>query len=177
MRLAATRVEGAFIVEPDLLEDERGFFAYTWSKRDFAARGVTADFDQSNISYNKHAGTLRGLHYQLAPFAEAKLVRCTKGAIFDVAVDLRAASPTYKQWASVTLTPENRLALFIPEGCAHGFQSLTDGSEVLYLMSGKYEPSAARVVAWNDPALAIQWPPCANRILSARDAAAQPFDV
>jgi len=175
MRVLPTEVQGVFVVELELIEDERGFFAHTWSEREFRERGLHSTFDRSNVSYNALAGTLRGLHYQVEPHGEVKLVRCTRGAIFDVAVDLRKESPTYRRWASATLDARNHRALFIPEGCAHGFQTLADDTEVLYLMSGSYVPDAARTIAWNDPALAIDWPAASHRIMSPKDLNALPY--
>jgi dTDP-4-dehydrorhamnose 3,5-epimerase len=168
MILRETSVAGAFIVEPEPHADERGFFARTWCAGEFAARGLAARFVQASVSYNRHRGTLRGLHYQVAPHAEAKLVRCTRGAIFDVAVDLRPDSATYRRHTAVVLDADNRLALYVPEGCAHGFQTLADDTEVLYQMSAAHAPQAARGVRWNDPAFAIPWPP-ADRIIAERD--------
>jgi dTDP-4-dehydrorhamnose 3,5-epimerase len=158
VNLTSTGVAGAWIVEPELLGDERGFFARTWDGVEFARHGLSASFVQSSISYNSKRGTLRGMHYQAPPHEEAKLVRCTAGAIFDVALDLRRASPTYLQWAGVELSAENRLALYVPEGCAHGFLTLADGSEVEYQISAYYAPDAARGVRYDDPAFAIAWP-------------------
>lgn len=175
MRFTATGIEGVLLVEPEILRDERGFFARTWSAEEFAANGLPVKFDQSNVSQNKFAGTLRGLHYQAEPYAETKLVRCIRGSIFDVAVDLRADSPTFLRWTSATLTAANRAALYIPVGCAHGFQSLEDDTEVLYLMAGAYHAEAARTVAWNDRQIGITWPACDRRILSKKDADAEPF--
>jgi dTDP-4-dehydrorhamnose 3,5-epimerase len=165
-------VAGALVVEPDRIEDERGFFARTFSSEEFAARGLDARIDQCSTSFNARAGTLRGLHYQEAPHGEAKLVRCTRGAIYDVTVDLRPDSPSYLRWAAVELSADNGRAFFIPEGCAHGFQSLLDTTEVLYQISTPYVPSAARGVRWDDPAFGIEWPPApkGGRTMSARDA-------
>jgi dTDP-4-dehydrorhamnose 3,5-epimerase len=165
-------VAGALVVEPDRIEDERGFFARTFSSEEFAARGLDARVDQCSTSFNARAGTLRGLHYQEAPHGEAKLVRCTRGAIYDVALDLRPDSPSYLRWAGVELSADNGRALFIPEGCAHGFQSLLDTTEVLYQISTPYVPGAARGVRWDDPAFGIKWPPAppGGRTMSARDA-------
>jgi dTDP-4-dehydrorhamnose 3,5-epimerase len=153
-----TRVPGVFIVEPERLEDERGFFARTWCPGEFEAHGLNPQLAQCSISYNRKKGTLRGMHYQAAPHAEAKLVRCTMGAIYDVALDLRPQSPTFKQWVSAELTAENRKMLYIPEGLAHGFQTLTDDAEVFYQISEPYHPESAGGVRWNDPAFGIQWP-------------------
>ncbi len=168
MIFRATKLEGVFIIELERLTDERGFFARTWCAEEFEAHGLNSRLVQCNISYNKKAGTLRGMHYQVAPFAEAKLVRCTMGAIFDVALDLRPDSPTFKQWVGVELTADNRRALYIPEGLAHGFQTLADHSEVFYQMSEFYHPEWARGVRWDDPACGIEWPLPAQ-IISERD--------
>jgi dTDP-4-dehydrorhamnose 3,5-epimerase len=158
MTFRDTTIPGARIVAPELHEDERGFFARTWDADEFAREGMSAHVVQTSISYNRTKGTLRGLHYQAAPHAEAKLVRCTAGAIYDVAVDLRPASPMFTRWVGVELTADNRLALYIPEGCAHGFLTLADDSEVTYQMSSVYVPEAARGVRFDDPAFAIAWP-------------------
>jgi dTDP-4-dehydrorhamnose 3,5-epimerase len=167
-----TAVAGAFVVEPERVEDERGFFARTFSSAEFAAHGLDARVDQCSTSFNARAGTLRGLHYQIAPHGEAKLVRCTRGAIFDVALDLRTDSASYLRWFGLELSADAGPALFIPDGCAHGFQTLVDASEVLYQISTPYAPSAGRGVRWDDPAFGIEWPaaPPAGRTLSARDA-------
>lgn len=164
-----TRLPGAFVIEPERRKDARGFFARTWCQREFAEHGLSARLVQCNISFNARRGTLRGLHYQAEPFPEAKLVRCTQGALYDVIVDLRPASPTYKQWLTVELTADNRHQLYIPEGLAHGFQTLTDDVEVFYQMSEFYQPDAARGVRWDDPAFGIEWPSTELRIISAKD--------
>lgn len=156
------------MVEPKRLEDERGFFARTWCKKEFMAHVGHGDFVQCNISFNKKKGTLRGMHYQAAPHEEAKLVRCTSGAIYDVIVDLRPDSPTFKKWLSFELTAENRRMVYIPEGVAHGFITLQDNTEVFYQMSEFYAPEHARGVRWNDPVFGIQWP-IEVRIISERD--------
>lgn len=174
MILTRTAVAGAYVIEPERIEDERGFFARTFCRREFEAAGLNASFVQCNISFNRHKGTLRGLHYQDPPHAEAKLIRCTMGAIFDVIVDLRRDSPTFKRWGSVELTASNRKMMFAPEGCAHGFQTLEDDSEVLYQMSGFYRPDAARGCRWDDPIFGIEWPP-GPRIISDRDRAFPDF--
>jgi dTDP-4-dehydrorhamnose 3,5-epimerase len=167
-----TPVVGALVVEAQRIEDERGFFARTFSNEEFAARGLDARVDQCSTSFNARAGTLRGLHYQAPPHGEAKLVRCTRGAIYDVAVDLRPGSSSYLRWLGVELTAENGRGLFVPEGCAHGFQTLVDATEVLYQMSTPYVPTAGRGVRWDDPAFGIEWPPPPpdGRTMSARDA-------
>jgi dTDP-4-dehydrorhamnose 3,5-epimerase len=171
-----TRLPGAYLIEIERLEDERGFFARTWCQREFEAHGLNPCLVQCNVSYNKRAGTLRGMHYQAAPLAEAKLVRCTRGAIYDVIVDLRRDSPAFKQHLAVTLTPEARNMLYIPEGFAHGFLTLADDTEVFYQMSEFYAPDYARGVRWNDPAIAIQWP-APVQVISDRDANYPDFDA
>ena len=168
MIFTETRLKGAFIIELEKREDDRGFFARSWCEKEFADRGLNPRTVQCNISFNKKKGTLRGMHYQVAPSAEAKVVRCTRGAIYDVVIDLRPASPTFKKWFGEELTPENHRMLHVPEGFAHGFQSLQDDSEVFYQMSEFYAPQYARGVRWNDPAFAIQWP-IAEPIMLERD--------
>ena len=170
MKFQTTRLQGAYVIEPERLDDERGFFARTYCDREFADRGITFKCVQSNISYNERMGTLRGMHYQLKPHAEAKLVRCTMGAIYDVIVDLRPGSPTYAQWTAAELTARNRKMVFVPEGFAHGFQSLADHTETCYLMSAAHAPASSAGIRWSDPRLGIDWP-LANPILSARDRA------
>jgi dTDP-4-dehydrorhamnose 3,5-epimerase len=160
----------AYLVVPERREDERGWFARTWCEREASALGLNARVVQCNVSFNRHRGTLRGLHYQAAPCAEAKLVRCTRGAIHDVIVDLRLASRSYLQHIAVVLTADNRHALYVPEGFAHGFQTLADDTEVVYQMSEFYAPEHARGIRWNDPAFGIRWPQD-DPILSARDRA------
>ena len=157
MVFTETKLKGAFIIEPEFLKDERGFFARTWCQREFEAHGLDPRLVQCNISFNRHRGTLRGLHYQVEPHAEAKLVRCTMGAIYDVILDLRPESATFKQWLALELTAENRRMLFIPQGLAHGFQTLMDNTEVFYLMSEFYHPECARGVRYDDPDFAIEW--------------------
>jgi len=169
MHFEELHLSGAFVIEPERKEDERGFFARTWCRREFAAHGIDCDWVQCNISFNKRRGTLRGMHYQIAPREEAKLVRCTMGALYDVIVDLRPNSPRRGQWAGVELTADNRRMLLVPPGFAHGFQTLADDTEVFYQMSDFHYPEAARGVRWNDPKLAIDWPPCEHRIITARD--------
>jgi len=158
MIFAETKLKGAFIIEPERQEDERGFFARTWCQREFETHGLNPRLVQCNISFNKKKGTLRGMHYQIPPHEEAKLVRCTMGAIYDVIIDLRPHSSTFKQWLSIELTADNRRMLYIPEGFAHGFQTLEDDTEVFYQMSEFYHPECARGIRWDDPALKIRWP-------------------
>ena len=164
-----TTLPGAFIVDLEKREDDRGFFARTWCQREFAEMGLNAELSQCNVSYTRQRGTLRGMHWQEPPHAEAKLVRCTRGVIWDAIIDLRADSPTYMEYFGIELTAASGRSLYIPEGMAHGFVTLDDHSEVSYLMSEFYEPSAARGVRWNDPAFKINWP-LTDPILHPRDA-------
>ncbi len=163
-----TKLRGSFTIELETVGDERGFFALSWSKGEFAGRGLESELVECNISFNTRKGTLRGMHYQEAPHGQAKLVRCTRGGIFDVVVDLRPASPTFKQWVGVELTASNRLMFYIPKGFAHGFQTLETNSEVFYQISAPYVPGSGRGVRWNDPAFAIEWPE-GDRTIIARD--------
>jgi dTDP-4-dehydrorhamnose 3,5-epimerase len=158
MHFTRIKVAGAFLIEPEPIADERGFFARTWCREEFAANGLNPDLAQANISFNHRKGTLRGMHYQQPPHQEAKLVRCTRGAVFDVAVDLRPGSPTYRAWFGAELTDANRAMLYVPEGCGHGFLTLADDTEVAYQMSAPYAAAAARGVRWDDPAFGIEWP-------------------
>lgn len=169
MRFTETQLNGAYIIDAERIEDERGFFALTWARNDFVARGLNAELMQCNLSYNHRAGTVRGMHWQIAPHAETKLVRCIRGAIFDVILDLRDGSPTAMQWVGVELTADNRRALYIPEGCAHGFQTLEDDTEVLYMLTEQYTPDAARGMRWDDPAIGITWSQPVT-VISERDA-------
>jgi len=164
----ATKLKDAFIIEPERLEDERGFFARTWCEREFAAHGFAPRWVQCNISFNKKKGTLRGLHYQAGSGDEAKLVRCTMGAIYDAIVDLRPDSKTFGQWVAVELTAGNRKMIFIPRSFAHGFLTLQDDTEVFYQMSAFYAPEYAGGIRWNDPAFGISWP-AEVRVISDRD--------
>ena len=168
MIFTETPLKGAFVIEPECLEDTRGFFARTWCQREAAAHGLNGRVVQCSVSFNPRKGTLRGLHYQVPPYEEAKLVRCTMGAIYDVIVDLRRDSPTFRDYFAVILTADNRKMLYIPEGLAHGFQTLEDHTEVFYQMSEFHAPASARGVRWNDPAFGIEWPP-AVRIIAERD--------
>jgi len=163
-----TKLPGAFVIELQKHEDERGFFARSWCRREFEAHGLDPRMAQRDVSFNKVKGTLRGMHYQAAPCAEAKLVRCTRGAIYDVIIDLRRESVTYKQHVSEVLSSNNYKALFVPEGFAHGFQTLEDNSEVFYQMSAFYSPEHQRGLRYNDPAFRINWPVDAT-VISDRD--------
>jgi dTDP-4-dehydrorhamnose 3,5-epimerase len=171
VRFFETRLAGCWVIELDLLADDRGWFARTFDAEEFRARGMEPAVVQCSASFNARAGTLRGLHYQAAPHGESKVVRCIRGEIFDVAVDLRADSPTRLRWHGENLSAENRRALYIPAGMAHGFQTLVDGSEVLYQMGTSYVAAAARGVRFDDPAFAIAWPapPPGGLVVSERD--------
>ena len=170
MNFSETAISGVYIVEIEYTEDERGFFARTWDENLCAERGLhPSHMVQCSTSFNKSRGTLRGMHYQESPHAEAKVVRCTRGAMYDVAVDLRPDSPTYTKWVAVELTADNRRALYIPEGCAHGFQTLTDATEVLYMMSAYYRQEASSGVRYDDPVFAIKWPEIPPRFISIKD--------
>ncbi len=168
MRFVPLSLAGAWLVELEPISDERGFFARSWCRSEFAERGLESALEQCNISYNTKRGTLRGLHWQDEPHAETKLVRCVRGTVYDVIVDLRPDSPTHRRWQAVELDAERRNALYIPIGFAHGFQTLADGSELLYQMSSVHSPDYARGARWNDPTLAISWP-IGDPILSAKD--------
>lgn len=172
MKFTETPLAGAFLIEIDPHVDERGFFARTVCRDEFAKFGLGAEFVQQSVSYNNRRGIVRGLHLQIAPHQEDKLVRVTGGAVFDVVVDLRPASPTRGHWHAVELSARNRRALYVPRGLAHGFQTLTDDAEVLYQMTAQYYPAAARTLHWRDPALAIDWPAPDDAILSPADAGA-----
>jgi len=163
-----TKLEGAFIIELHKLKDERGFFARSWCQREFEAHGLNPRLVQCNISFNTRKGTLRGMHYQVKPHEEAKLIRCTKGAIHDVIVDIRPDSPTFREYASLLLTADNWRMMYAPEGFAHGFLTLEDNTEVFYQMSEFYAPEGANGFRWNDPAFRIEWP-AEVRVISERD--------
>jgi dTDP-4-dehydrorhamnose 3,5-epimerase len=177
MRFLETQLSGAWVIELERIEDERGWFARSFDPQELEAHGLDPTIAQSNVSFNARRDTLRGMHYQAEPHGESKLVRCVRGAIFDVAVDLRPDSPTYRRWHAVELSGENRLAYYIPVGLAHGFQTLTDDCEVLYQMGHRYVPQAARGVRFDDPAFAIEWPaPAGPRIVSEKDRSYPDFD-
>ena len=170
MRFSRLAITDVWLVQVERQSDRRGYFARSFCMDEFAAHGLPTTFPQSNVSFNIARGTLRGLHWQDVPYPEAKLVRCTRGSIFDVAVDVRPDSATRGRWVAATLTAENADALYIPPGFAHGFQTLEDGVEVSYQMAASYRPDLARGLHWNDPALRIKWP-LADPIVSERDAA------
>jgi dTDP-4-dehydrorhamnose 3,5-epimerase len=169
VRFIETKLPGAFVIELEPLEDSRGFFARTFCAREFSERALTHDFVQCSIAMNHRRGTVRGMHYQLPPASEVKLVRCTSGAVYDVIVDLRPDSPTHLQHIAVELTAQNRRSLYVPEMFAHGMQVLEDGSEVFYQINKSHEPAAARGLRYDDPKLGIQWPLPVS-LVSARDA-------
>jgi dTDP-4-dehydrorhamnose 3,5-epimerase len=170
MIFVETKLKGAFILEPERVADERGFFARTFCQKEFQAKGLQTDFVQCSVSFNAKKGTLRGMHFQAEPFAETKIVRCTMGAAYDVIVDLRPDSETFKQWIAVEITAENGRSIYIPEGFAHGFQTLIDRTELFYQISEFYHGDSVRGVRWNDPAFSIEWPDFENRIINRRDA-------
>jgi dTDP-4-dehydrorhamnose 3,5-epimerase len=163
-----TAIPGVWVIEPERHRDERGFFARTWCAHEFAERALETRVAQCSLSFNHRRGTLRGLHYQAPPFAEVKLVRCTRGALFDIAVDLRPDSPTFRRWVGVELTPENGRALYVPRGFAHGFLTLADATEVAYQISAEYSPAQGRGVRWNDPFFGVAWPGPVE-VIAARD--------
>jgi dTDP-4-dehydrorhamnose 3,5-epimerase len=168
MKFTPTKIPGAYLIEIQPITDERGFFARSFCADEFHQHGLNSDFAQCNVSFTSKQGTIRGMHYQVAPDTEAKLVRCTKGAIYDLILDLRPESPTFKQWVATELTADNRQMFYIPPGCAHGFQTLIDDTEVFYQMSGVYNADSARGVRWNDSAFGIEIP-LAVSIISDRD--------
>lgn len=174
MELQPTSLDDLWLIHPERHVDERGFFARTYDRSVFKSRGLALEPTQCSVSFNHSRFTLRGLHYQEAPHGESKLVRCSRGSIFDVAVDMRPGSRTYGQWASAELSDDNRVGLFIPKGFAHGFLTLTDNCEVSYVISDSYNPSAGRGVRWDDPGLSIRWP-SSPKVISERDASYEDF--
>jgi dTDP-4-dehydrorhamnose 3,5-epimerase len=169
MRFSPTALSGAYIIDLQPHQDERGFFARTWCQQEFAKYGLNPQLAQCNVALSHRAGTLRGMHYQVSPHEEAKLVRCTKGALYDVIIDLRPHSPTYLQWIGVELTAGNHRMLYVPEGFAHGYQTLCDETEVFYQVSQFYQPGAEQGVRWNDPAFGIDWPETSDCPISDKD--------
>jgi dTDP-4-dehydrorhamnose 3,5-epimerase len=158
LKFTETELKNAYIIELNKIEDGRGFFARSWCKREFEEHGLNSNVVQANVSYNKLKGTLRGMHFQSEPYAETKLVRCVRGAIFDVIIDLRPDSATYKKWFGVELTEDNRKMLYVPENFAHGFETLTDDVEVTYQVTQFYMPGHEKGIRWNDPSFRIEWP-------------------
>jgi dTDP-4-dehydrorhamnose 3,5-epimerase len=169
MKFSPTRLTGVWLLELERVADERGFFARTWCRDELATRGLDSELAQCSISYNRRAGTLRGMHLQAEPHAESKIVSCVRGAIYDVVLDLRPESTGYRRWISVELSALTGQMLYVPKGCAHGFQTLTDDAVVDYRISVPYASESARGVRWDDPAFGIAWPDAAERIISERD--------
>lgn len=170
-----TMFDGAFIIDIERFEDDRGFFARAWCKKEMEAHNCSADLKQANMSFSLKRGTLRGMHYQITPYEESKLVRCTRGALYDVIVDLRKDSKTYKQWIGVELTAENRRMLYVPEGFGHGFITLEDNTEAFYLVTEFYAPGAEQGIRFNDPSLGIEWP-VEVEVISKKDASWPDFE-
>ncbi|CAM2935115.1 dTDP-4-dehydrorhamnose 3,5-epimerase [Paenibacillus sediminis] len=168
MKFSETSLHGAYIIDIEPVTDIRGYFARTYCEKEFNELGLKVPFVQCNVSYNHNRGTLRGMHYQQTPYEETKLIRCIRGAIYDVIIDIRPESPTYMQWIGVELSEHNNRSLYVPEGFAHGFQTLEDRTEVFYQMGAFYVPESGRGIRWNDPAFGIQWP-LSNPIMSDRD--------
>ena len=175
MIFTETKLKGAFFIDLDLRSDDRGAFARTFCAKEFAEHGLKPSVAQCNLSFNHKAGTLRGMHYQIPPASETKLVRCTKGAIYDVIIDMRSDSPTYRQHIGVELTADNRRALYVPELFAHGYQALSDGAEVVYQVGEFYTPGYERGIRYDDPTFNIQWP-LPVTVISEKDAAWKPFE-
>ena len=177
MKFTETQLNNAFIIELERIADQRGFFARAWCKNEFEAHGLNSSLVQCNLSFNRCQGTIRGMHYQVAPFEETKIVRCTRGAIFDVIIDLRSGSTTYLQWIGVELSAENRKMLYVPEGFAHGYQTLEGDSEIFYQTSQFFVPGSERGVRWDDPIFGIDWPASDNLVISEKDRNWKDFEV
>jgi dTDP-4-dehydrorhamnose 3,5-epimerase len=169
MKFNSTDIDGLYYVDIDRLEDDRGFFGRAFCRQEFKEKGLESEVCQANISYNQSAGTLRGMHYQKPPYQESKFIRCIRGSIYDVAIDLRKNSPTYCHWFGIELSDENRTALFVPKDFAHGFLTLTDDTEVIYMVSQSYAPNAEAGVRWDDPFFGISWPVNPS-LVSSKDA-------
>jgi dTDP-4-dehydrorhamnose 3,5-epimerase len=170
MRFQETKIRGAWVIDLEPIEDARGFFARVWSQSELVDHGLETRVAQCNVSFNKRRGTLRGMHFQRAPHEEVKFIRCIRGTLYDVIIDLRPDSPTYKRWVAVELSGENRRALYVPVGVAHGFQTLQDDVEVFYMMSEFYTPVAEAGVRWDDPSFGIEWPLRSPTEISDKDA-------
>ncbi len=168
MIFTETILKNAYVIELEKREDHRGFFARTWDKKEFEEHNLNSNLVQCNVSFSKKCGTLRGMHYQKKPFEESKVIRCVKGKIFDVIIDLRSSSSTFKKWFGVELTEENYKMLYVPEGFAHGFQSLEDNSEIIYQVSEFYTPNSELGIHWNDPSFNITWP-IEEKIITEKD--------
>lgn len=169
MIFTETKIKGVYIIEPELLTDERGFFTRSFCKEEFQKHGLETDIVQCNISYNKKKGTLRGMHYQAPPFEEAKIISCTKGSIYDVVIDLRRDSPTCCRWVAIELTEKNFKMMYIPKGCAHGFQTMEENTIVYYQMTEFFHPERAKGIRWDDPVFLIDWPIKNKIIISDKD--------
>ncbi len=169
MIFSKTRLKGVFIIELEKHEDERGYFARAWCKKEFKASGLNSNLAQANTALSLHKGTLRGMHYQIAPYQETKIIRCIRGAVFDVVIDLRPNSISYCEWLGVELSSENHTMLYVPEGFAHGYQTLKNNAEVFYLVSQFYAPDAERGVRWDDPVFNIEWPETSDLVISEKD--------
>jgi dTDP-4-dehydrorhamnose 3,5-epimerase len=176
MTFLETPLPNVWLIESELLQDERGYFTRFYCEEEYRARGLTSTFVQGSVSFNLRKGTLRGMHWQADPHGEAKLVRCTRGAIYDVVLDVRSESPTYGRWHAVHLSADAHRSVFVPVGCAHGYQTLTDATEVTYEISVPYVAGSARGIRWDDPKFGIRWPKCESRTLSARDSSFPDFD-
>ncbi len=176
MLFEETKLKGSFVITIEKLSDDRGFFGRAWDKKIFDEYGLNSNLVQCNVSRSKKTGTIRGMHYQISPYEESKLIRCTRGKIYDVIIDLRQNSPTFKQWYSVELSSENYRMLYVPEGFGHGFQSLVDDSEIFYQVSQFYTPGSERGIRWDDPVFNIDWP-LENKILSEKDQSWQSFTI
>jgi dTDP-4-dehydrorhamnose 3,5-epimerase len=176
MRFHATDIAGVTLVEPDVFADERGEFVVAWQPEQFAAQGLETTIAQGSLAVTRQRGSIRGLHYQAPPYAEAKVIRVTRGSIFDVAVDLRRESPTYLRWVGRELSAANRHMMYVPPGCAHGYQTLADDTEVYYFVSAPYSPSHQRGARWNDPAFGVEWPLGPPTVINERDAGFPDFD-
>jgi dTDP-4-dehydrorhamnose 3,5-epimerase len=176
MIFTETTLKNAYVIELEKREDHRGFFARTWDKKEFEEHNLNSNLVQCNVSFSKKCGTLRGMHYQKKPFEESKVIRCIKGKIFDVIIDLRASSSTFKKWVGVELTEKNYKMLYVPEGFAHGFQTLEDNSEIIYQVSEFYTPNSELGIHWNDPAFNITWP-IEEKITTEKDNSWKSFDL
>ena len=176
MIFTETILKNAYVIELEKREDHRGFFARTWDEKEFEKHNLNSNLVQCNVSFSKKCGTLRGMHYQKKPFEESKVIRCVKGKIFDVIIDLRSSSSTFKKWFGVELTEENYKMLYVPEGFAHGFQTLEDNSEIIYQVSEFYTPKSELGIHWNDPAFNITWP-IEEKIITEKDNSWKVFDL